>query len=277
MKLGRSGYYYKEIKGRVPKQADRDLSDKIEYLQAHYSCYGYRTIKPQLRAVYGMVVNGKRIKRVMREKGLFRKANRRFIHTTDSAHPFRIYPNLVLNKELTDINQVWVADITYIRIWRGFVFLAVVLDVYSRRVVGWALSRSIDHRLTVAALEMALAMRNPGEGLIHHSDQGIQYACHDYVEILNRHQIQISMASRGNPYQNAYAESFMKTLKNEEVYLWEYETFEDVVERIPTFIEEVYNRKRVHSGIHYLTPEKFEINLRHERYNKQMGQTPLFL
>lgn len=278
MKLSRSSYYYQSKRENNDReQEDLALCDKIEYLQANYSCYGYRTIKPQLQAVYGIVVNGKRIKRVMREHGLFWKAKLKFVRTTDSKHSFRIYPNLVQCKELTGINQVWAADITYIRIHTGFVFLAILLDVYSRRIVGWALSKRIDHRLTVAALTMALAERKPGPGLIHHSDQGVQYACQDYVDILTKHNIQMSMASRGNPYQNAYAESFMKTLKKEEVYLWEYETFEDVVERIPEFIEEVYNRKRVHSGINYLTPEKFEINLCNEMGRNQSGQATLIL
>jgi len=214
--------------------------------------------RAQLRLRFGLQVNGKRILRVMHKYDLFRYIRRRFIWTTDSDHAFPVYPNLLKGLEVTDVNQVWVADITYIRILTGFVFLAVLLDVFSRRVVGWGIAKRIDHHLTLEALRMALRTRIPRAGLIHHSDQGVQYACTQYVKELHEHEVAISMSSKGNPYDNAYAEAFFKTLKNEEVYLWEYESFTDVVERIPEFIEEVYNRKRVHSGIQYLPPEEFE-------------------
>jgi transposase InsO family protein len=179
--------------------------------------------------------------------------------------------------EVTNINQVWVADITYIRIMTGFVYLAVILDVFSRRVIGWALSKRIDHKLTVAALRMAIQARNPGPEVIHHSDRGVQYACGEYVKVLDDHKFKISMSASGNPYDNAFAESFMKTLKKEEVYLWEYESFTDVVERIPQFIETVYNRKRVHSGIQYLPPVEFEDILRDEGRKQELGQVTLKL
>lgn len=178
-------------------------------------------------------------------------------------------------KTVTDINQVWVADITYIRILTGFVFLAVILDIFSRRVIGWALSKTIDHFLTLGALKMAITLRNPQPGLIHHSDRGVQYACEKYVSLLTENQIQISMSAKGNPYDNAFAESFFKTLKKEEVYLWEYENYLDVLERIPYFIEQVYNKKRLHSGIQYLPPETFEAMLSDKMEREKLNQINL--
>ena len=276
--LSEATYYYQP---KVPRQdrekADADLRDKIERLQANYSCWGYRTLKAQLFRNYGLQVNGKRILRVMRKYDLFRHIKRRFIKTADSQHSYRVYPNLLKGLEITDMNQLWVADITYIRILTGFVFLAVILDVFSRRVVGWALAKRIDHRLTLEALRMALRTRKPRAGLIHHSDQDVQYACTQYVRELEEHEVCISMSAKGNPYDNAYAEAFFKTLKNEEVYLWEYESFADVVERIPEFIEQVYNRKRVHSGIHYLPPEEFEAILQDVHRKQSLGQVTLKL
>ena len=276
--LSESTYYYQpKVPRQDREQADADLRDKIEKLQANYSCWGYRTLRAQLFRHYGLQVNGKRILRVMRKYNLFRHIKRRFIKTTDSQHLYRVYPNLLKGLEITDMNQLWVADITYIRILTGFVFLAVMLDVFSRRVVGWALAKRIDHRLTLEALRMALRTRKPRAGLIHHSDQGVQYACTQYVEELEEHEVCISMSAKGNPYDNAYAESFFKTLKNEEVHLWEYESFTDVVERIPEFIEQVYNRKRVHSGIQYLPPEEFEAILQDVHRKQSFGQVTLKL
>ena len=276
--LSQSTYYYTP---KVPRkdrdQVDADLRDKMETLQANYSCWGYRTLRAQLRLRFGLQVNGKHILRVMRKYDLFLQIKRRFIRTTDSEHAYPVYPNLLKGFEVTDVNQVWVADITYIRILTGFVFLAVILDVFSRRIVGWGIAKRIDHRLTLEALRMALRGRNPRAGLIHHSDQGVQYACTQYVKELQEWEIAISMSAKGNPYDNAYAESFFKTLKNEEVYLWEYESFTDVVERIPDFIEEVYNRKRVHSGIQYLPPEEFEAILQDEQRKISLGQVTLKL
>jgi putative transposase len=180
------------------------------------------------------------------------------VKTTDSNHGYRIYPNLVKELEVKGCNQVWVADITYIRILTGFLYLAVVLDLFSRKVIGWAISEQIDARLTLAALRMALEQRGSVEGCIHHSDRGVQYACHAYVEELRGAKIRISMARKGNPYDNAVAESFMKTLKYEEVYLWDYQSVEDVMRRMPYFLQEVYNQKRLHSALGYVTPQEFE-------------------
>ncbi len=278
MGLSTSTYYNRPKVSRAARdKRDADLRDKIEFVQAEYSAYGYRTVRIQLLREYALVVNEKRIRRIMRKYSLFQEVNRRFISTTDSNHKHPVYPSLLKGLEVTGINQVWVADITYIRIMTGFVYLAVILDIFSRRVVGWALSKRIDHELTVAALKMGISARNPAPGIIHHSGRGVQYACGDYVKVLGDHRFKVSMSRPGNPYDNAFAESFMKTLKKEEVYLWEYESFTDVVERIPLFIETVYNRKRVHSGIHYLPPVEFEAILQDKGRKQELGQVTLKL
>lgn len=279
MKLNESTYYYKPKSSRAAERErlDEQLRDKIERLQTEFSCYGYRTLKAQLLRQYELKVNHKRLRRVMRKYNLLRKAKRRFVKTTDSDHGHPVYPNLIKGLEVTGINQAWVADITYIRVLAGFVYLAVILDIFSRRVVGWSLSRRIDRELTLAALRTAVALRKPAAGIIHHSDRGVQYACKEYVAELKACGFKISMSSAGNPYDNAFAESFMKTLKSEEVYLCEYENFTDVVERIPEFIEAVYNRKRVHSGVGYLPPAEFEAILEDKDRKQELGQVTLKL
>jgi transposase InsO family protein len=276
MGISTSIYYYKPRKGRALRDfADAELREHIEAIQLEHPYAGYRMVRNYLHRRHGTWVNGKRIRRVMGQYGLQARIRRRFIHTTDSKHTYPVYPNLVAGRTMTGINQVWVGDITYIRIATGFVFLAVILDVFSRRVVGWALGKSITHRLTLGALKMALALRRPQPGLIHHSDRAGQYACEEYIHLLLQYGIQISMSASRNPYHNAYAESFIKTLKKEEVYLWQYEHFVDVVERIPYFIEDVYNKKRLHSGIQYLPPEEFEDILNDKDARNKLGQITL--
>jgi len=276
MRISPSTFYYKPKHSRNEReQQDADLRDKIEFVQAEYRCWGYRTVQVHLARHYSLQVNHKRIRRVMFKYSLLRRIKRRFLATTDSNHPYRVFPNLLKGRSLTGINQVWVADITYIRIKTGFVFLAVVLDVFSRRVVGWAISKHIDHQLTVAALKMAIETRLPAPGIIHHSDRGVQYACDEYIGVLKAAGFEISMSRVGNPYDNAFAESFMKTLKNEEVYLEEYIDIIDVLDSIPAFIEKVYNRKRIHSGINYLPPEEFESILQDEKRKQELGQITL--
>jgi putative transposase len=194
----------------------------------------------------------------MRESSLLCAVKRSYKRAMNSQHPYPRYPNLVKNTIVTGINQVWVADITYIRIATSFVYLAVILDSYSRKAIGYAISNRLETGLTLTALRMAIAERQPLHGCIHHSDQGVQYASLDYVKELKQHGFLISMARKGNPYENAQAESFFKTLKYEEVNLWNYRTLADVIERVLYFIKEVYNKKRFHSSIGYVLPEEFE-------------------
>ena len=258
MGLGRSTYYYRlREKALRAKKEEVDLRDRIEKIVVKCAGYGYRRVTYQLRRE-GYKINHKRVARLMREQSLQCQVKRRWVKTTDSDHGYRIYPNLIKELKITGRNQVWVADITYIRIMTGFLYLAVVLDLFSRKVIGWAFSEHIDAQLTLTALRMALEDRGSVQGCIHHSDRGVQYACHAYVDELEAAKIRISMARKGNPYDNAAAESFMKTLKCEEVYLWDYHNVEDVKRRIPYFLQEVYNQKRLHSALGYVTPEEFE-------------------
>ncbi len=243
------------------EQKDLQRRVHIQCVALEMRSYGYRPITKELHR-RGVIINSKVILRLLREDNLLCLRRRAFVATTDSKHRFTVYPNLAHDLVLTDINQLWVADITYIRLPRAFIYLAAILDAYSRRCIGWALARSIDARLPLAALKMALSTRHfqPGK-LMHHSDQGVQYACYDYVQVLKHHQIIISMSRPGTPYDNAKAERFMRTLKYEEVYLNDYETFAEVLGSMEHFIEAVYNHKRLHSAIGYLPPAEFEASL----------------
>jgi len=236
-----------------------DLRAQIQDIALSYPYYGYRRITAEL-GNQGTFVNRKRVLRLMHEDNLIKVKKLFKPQTTDSNHTLRVYPNLIRCLEVSGLNQLWVADITYIRLEREFVYLSAILDRFSRRCIGWALSRNIDTQLTLDALDKALTNRQGTDltGLIHHSDQGVQYASKDYIDRLTRHCIKPSMSRRGNPYDNAYAESFMKTLKYEEVHMQEYMNYDDAYQNIRTFIEEVYNAKRLHSSIGYITPNECE-------------------
>ena len=254
--LSRASYY----RWRAPRPEcpmEMELRDAMQHVALEFPAYGYRRITIELQH-RGFDVNHKRVLRLMREDNLLCLRQRAFVVTTDSDHNLPVYPNLARGITPSAINQLWVADITYIRLRKEFVYLAVVLDVFSRRVIGWALGRTLAAELAVSALRMALSERHPGPGLIHHSDRGVQYACGDYTQILKDHQIRISMSRRGNPYDNATCESFMKTLKYEEVYRTEYRDLADAAALIGEFLERVYNQRRLHSALGYLSPADYE-------------------
>ena len=243
------------------EQKDMQRRVHIHSVALEMRAYGYRPITEELRR-RGVIINRKVVLRLLREDNLLCLRRRVFVATTDSKHKLTVYPNLARDLVLTDINQLWVADITYIRLKREFVYLAAVLDAYSRRCIGWALDRHIDARLPLAALKMALQTRSfsPGQ-LMHHSDRGVQYASYDYVQVLQQHGIIISMSRPGTPYDNAQAERFIRTLKYEEIYMNDYDTFAEVLSSVEHFIEAVYNHKRLHSAIGYLPPAEFEASL----------------
>ena len=243
-------YYQPKIDRKVRDACDADLRDKIEEIHMKFPTAGYRPLRSYLRRKFGLTVNTKRIRRVMKKYSLSADVRRAFVVTTDSNHSYPVFPNLISGMAVNGINQVWVADITYIRILTGF--------VYPRKVVGFAVSKKIDAELTCAALQMAIEDRKPGSGVIHHSDRGVQYASYVYCELLAENKILGSMSAKGNPYDNAFAERFMRTLKYEEVHLCGYETILDVQENLPRFISDVYNDERVHSRLGYLTPSEFE-------------------
>jgi putative transposase len=250
--------FYRSLQERAPVEEDMEVRSVIQQIAVeHRRRYGYRRISAELRR-RGMLVNHKRVLRIIRDDNLLAVQPRTFVVTTDSDHEFEVYLNLASRMKLTGMNQLWIADITYIRLKKEFVYLAVVLDSFSRKVVGWSLDRTLAARLPIAALEQAIAQRQPPPGLVHHSDRGVQYACGDYAQILQQHQMIPSMSRPANPYDNASCESFMKTLKREEIYANDYRDLEHLLGNIEVFIEQYYNRCRLHSALGYRPPEEFE-------------------
>jgi putative transposase len=255
--VSRAGFY-RSLQEQMPVEEEMEVRSAIQEIALeHRRRYGYRRITAELRR-RGMLVNHKRVSRIMREDNLLAVQPRQFVVTTDSNHELEVYLNLASRMKLTGINQLWVADITYIRLQREFVYLAVILDGFSRKVVGWALGRTLASRLPVAALEQAIAERQPAPGLVHHSDRGVQYASSEYVKVLHEHQMIPSMSRPANPYDNASCESFLKTLKREEIYANDYGDLEHLLANIEEFIERYYNRCRLHSALGYRPPEEFE-------------------
>jgi putative transposase len=255
-KVSRAGFY-RHPPG--PPKADRDmiLRDVLQRIALEFPSYGWPRMTVELKR-RGWAVNHKRVYRLMREDNLLCLRKRKFVVTTDSDHGLPVYPNLARRMTLTGLDQLWVADLTYIRLEMQFVYLAVILDAFSRRVIGWALDRELSTELTLQALRRALGRRHPAPGLVHHSDRGVQYASHDYTQLLREHGIEISMSRKANPWDNAACESFIKTLKYEEVYRTEYRDLAEARASIGAFLEKVYNQKRLHSALGYLPPAEFE-------------------
>jgi putative transposase len=254
--VSRSGFY-RSRRRQPATDGDVKLRDAMQRVALEFPSYGWPRMTPELRR-RGWVVNHKRVYRMMREDNLLCLRRRKFVRTTDSAHPFPVYPNLARGMAVTHLDQLWVADITYIRLRAEFVYLAVILDACSRRVIGWTLGRSLENDLALEALRRALEQRRPAPGLVHHSDRGVQYASREYTALLGARGITISMSRKGNPYDNAIAESFMKTLKYEQVYREDYEDLREAHASIPRFLEQVYNEKRLHSALGYLPPVEYE-------------------
>jgi len=257
MGVNRSWFYERAQRSQSPRESSVTLRDEIERIALEFPAYGYRRITKELsrREVH---VNHKRVLHIMREESLLCHLKRRFIITTDSTHHYRAYPNLARKMNVTGVNQLWQADLTYIRLRWTFVYLACIVDAFSRKVVGWHISKNVDTLLTLKALWMAISARDPQPGLVHHSDRGVQYAATDYVEALDEIGAQISMSRPGNPYDNAKAESFFRTLKVEQVNLNEYNSIEEANEDMKYFIESVYNQRRLHSSLGYVPPDEFE-------------------
>ena len=254
-----STYYFDPKVTRADQEiAAADLRGLIENIRVTHKKAGYRMLQQYLLRA-GHKVSEYKLRKTMKQFKLHIKLKRRYVRTTNSKHGFKIYPNLLQEFRPNNINQAWVSDITYIRIENGFVYLAVILDLYSRIVVGYSISKRIDGELALNALKMAYERRGCPQKVIHHSDRGVQYLCEKYITFLKAHGFEISCSEKGNPYDNAWAESFMKTLKVEEVYLCKYETILDVLNSVPEFIEEVYNKKIIHSSLGYVTPQEFEL------------------
>lgn len=258
-RVSRAGFY-RFPPGPQGSDPDMELRDALQRIALEFPSYGRPRMTAELKR-RGWAANHKRVYRLMREDNLLCLRRRKFVVTTDSDHGLPVYPNLARQMTLTELDQLWVADLTYIRLELEFVYLAVILDAFSRRVIGWALDRMLEATLTLQALRMALGQRRPVPGLVHHSDRGVQYASRDYTQLLQDHGVQISMSRKGNPWDNAACESFIKTLKYEEIYRTEYRDLAEARTSIRVFLEKVYNQKRLHSALGYLPPAEFERGL----------------
>jgi len=257
-KVSRAGFY-RDWQERQPQEAEMAIREAVQNEALRRRVFGYRRVTRELQKK-GIAVGEGVVRRILRSDNLLAIRKRKFVATTDSAHGYTVYPNLAQYVQITAINQLWVSDITYLRLGREFVYLAVVLDVFSRRVVGWSLGRSLQVALPLAALNRAIADRQPGRGLVHHSDRGTQYASNEYVKRLEEAHMTISMSRPARPWENAYCESFMGTLKKEQIFCSRYSTMEELQQNIAEFIDEFYNRERLHSALDYLSPDQFEQN-----------------
>lgn len=249
--------FYRDWEQKAPSEAETALRDAVQRTALAHRDHGYRRITPLIQNA-GFVVGAEKVRRILRNDNLLAVRRRKFVVTSDSNHRFRIHPNLAESLELTTVNQLWVADLTYIRLRREFVFLAIVLDAFSRKAIGWELGRTLETSLPLAALESAIASRRPRPGLVHHSDRGTQYASHEYVQRLEACGAHLSMSRPGRPWENGKCESFIKTLKREEIDARRYTSFAELRQHLEEFIEQIYNKVRLHSALGYHSPEEFE-------------------
>lgn len=258
MGISRATYYHATVREERQWARDQELRDQIEKIHEELPGYGYRRVREHLLKLHGKRVNSKRIRRVMAKYSLFSCVKKLFKQRGGRIGKRLVYPNLLRGRRLTGPNQVWATDITFICLVKEYVYLSAIIDVYTRKIVGWSISKNLSHEFCLESLKVAIRKEKPPKGVIHHSDRGVQYVCEPYVDFLKENEFEVSMSAVGTPEDNAYIESFFKTLKKEEVYFKDYATMKDVIANLPKFIDEVYNRKRLHSSLGYKTPEEFE-------------------
>ena len=260
MGISRASYYHSPTKEVLQIKRDMELRSKIEKIHLEFPGYGYRRIREQLLRD-GITVNTKRIRRVMKTYSLFSSVQKLFKQRGQRLGKRLVFPNLIRGKKLSAPNQVWATDITFIKLLHEYVYLSAIIDIYTRKIVGWSVSRDLSHKFCLEALQVAIRKYKPQPGIIHHSDRGVQYCCEAYVDYLKENGFEISMSKLGTPEDNAFIESFFKTLKKEEVHVKDYETMTDVIKNLPKFIDEIYNKRRLHSSLGYKSPEEFETEI----------------